>query len=1114
MTNRPARSMPETRPQPLGWHLVAGGLMALLMVPGPNANAAEEPERNWLQQQVDNFRAYPHLHRAYSHMKQNRLAEAEKELLVYLEIQPADVDARLSLLALLYKARNFSAVQYQATRTLVLDPGNPTALLYQGLAAQAQGRKAPALKLFRQVYSNPGAPDDARELAANSAYAIAFALKQFGEALEALGASPAGSKAFLFQMRKGAVLAALKRNTEAKSFYASALSVAGNGKERANAASALGLLAQRQGDMASALSYGEVVLAVDPDNLTWLRITADIHFGRKEYPLAERLARRVLALTNESGDRFYLANVLFAEQNFDDAAAEYSTVANGARDKFMAERANVSLGYTEQARQRPDAARQAFEKAVALNRKSEAARALAALQDQSASAAAVQPGPGAGLPALLRHYRLYPTGYTAATLGYRYAQSGDAAAAASYFNQALRRKEEVRWRIALADQLARAGSYAAASDALKTLRTVNDEQRREVAEIYRHIGQPAKSAAYREQLAAPTNTDRLRLAEDYIALKTPARALAQIDAIARTGGAGAPALRAAGYLHTEMGDDARAVAAFRKALAAGDTELQTRKALAYLLDKGDDRQAALDEHLAVLKREAAPENEVAVARAYARLNQNQQALSHYRSALAATADGDVRQLAALNAEIGNVYESDKDYGAAHVYWEKAAAAADSPELEIQLAYAEEVLGKPEQARARLSNLKFDKMSSASRLVLLDQFARLNRATGDIQVAAQYTDMALAIEPNADRYYQRALDSLRLQQKEAGRVNLEKAMELAPDNPEFALQLAYLHKQEGSAAAAIPLFEKALQLDPSRSNVYADLAYANVETGSNQEALGWFHKAIDDKAAALGGEQASNPQLYGMRQQVRAMTQGYRFDVYQSYRPSSGSGAASVVPGFVSGGVIPSQGGAELLYQPENAGYNNGRVLRFFGRSLWSNRPGSMRIDPHSVQGGVGLEYKPLGDENIYLGVERLFPIGRDALSNWLLRASWGYSNGYDLRPDQDSWNQTILYADAGYLAQHDKTRSLYFEGRQGWVKKIGSALMVTPHVMAAARGQRPDPFKVSYVEAGAGVSLKYLFNESKYSAPRSSLEFVLQYRKQVAGSRHHGGWVLSAAGQF
>lgn len=1096
----------------------SGGLLALLIAFGPTVFAAEQPERNWFYQQIDKFRSYPHLHRAYGFLRQNRLPEAEHELVLYLAIEPADVEARLSLLSLLYRLRNFNAVQYHAARILVLDPSNPTALLYQGLAAQATGMHAHALNLFRQVYANRTAPRDTRDLAANSAISVALELKRYDRAQEALNALSTVSNDFATQMQRGAVLAALKRPAEARATYQSALRSATTDKQRAAAASALGYLAQRNGDLVNTLSFGEAVLVLDPDNLAWLKSTADIRFGQKAYPVAEQLARHVVTLTSDPRDRFYLGNVLFAEQKFDDAASQYAMVAEQARDTRLAERANISLGYTEQARNRPDAAKKAFERAVALNRGSEAARALAAMQGQLAGQTAVQPSSAAlSLPALLRQYRRFPTGYAAASLGYRYAQSGDAATAASYFSKALQGKEVGRWRMALADQLARAGNYQRAFDTLQRVRVASDDQRREVAEIYRHIGKPADSAAYGEQLANPTDADRLRLVEDYVALKMPARALAQLASMERARGGGeqdVPALRMTGFLNAQLGNDARAMEAFRRALAAGDTQLDTRKALAYLLGKSGDRQAALGHYLAVLEVEHTPENALAVARMYATMNQNAQSLSYYRSVLDATAASESEQLATLNAEIGNVYAADQDFGAAYLHWQDAAAQADSPQLEMQLAYAEEMLGNPEQARARLGKLHIDGLTSAGRLLLLDQFSRVNRAAGDIEAAVQYTDMALAIEPDAGRYYQRALDSLKLQQRQTGRENLEKAIELAPDNAEFALQLAYLHKQEGAPAAAIALFERALELDPRRTAVYADLAYSYAQTGRNEQALVWFRTAIDDNIAASAGTQGSAAHLYAMRQQVRAITQRFRFDFYQSYRPRSGGVANAAVPGFASGGVIPSQGGAEVLYQPDQLGYDNGRILRFFGRTLWSNYPGSMRVDSRTVQGGAGVEYKPLSDSNIYVGVERLFPVGSQAQSNWLLRASWGYSDGYDMRPDQTGWNQTILYADAGYLTQHEKNRSLYLEARQGYVRKVGDAFMLTPHLTVAARGQRPDPFKVSYVEAGAGVSLKYLFNDSRYSAPRSSVEVLVQYRKQIAGSQHRGGWLFSAAAQF
>lgn len=142
-----------------------------------------------------------------------------------------------------------------------------------------------------------------------------------------------------------------------------------------------------------------------------------------------------------------------------------------------------------------------------------------------------------------------------------------------------------------------------------------------------------------------------------------------------------------------------------------------------------------------------------------------------------------------------------------------------------------------------------------------------------------------------------------------------------------------------------------------------------------------------------------------------------------------------------------------------------------------------------------------------------FKWGSRSENNWLIRTSWGYSDGYGMKPNRRSWNQTIVYADAGYFLQHDNIRSLYAEVRQGLAYNFNNTTMITPHLTAAGWGKRPDPLGASYLELGACVSVKRLFNETRYEAARSSAEFIAQYRKAVTG-QHASGWVLTAALQF
>ncbi|MGN6389960.1 MAG: NfrA family protein, partial [Burkholderiaceae bacterium] len=338
------------------------------------------------------------------------------------------------------------------------------------------------------------------------------------------------------------------------------------------------------------------------------------------------------------------------------------------------------------------------------------------------------------------------------------------------------------------------------------------------------------------------------------------------------------------------------------------------------------------------------------------------------------------------------------------------------------------------------------------------------------------------------------------------------------------------------------------LQPRRAAIAEELGYANARAGRNDEAVAWFKKAIDigldrtirqtlvtrllpepgadddrgrdrrrdgDDSDSDGDDSDSGDvsRIYRLRQQVRDMSRRFQFNAYQSYRANARSNVASIVPGFQTGGLIPSQGGVEFTYQPPGIGYRDGRTFRVFSRLLWSNELGSLKPDPHSLQAGLGVQFKPFREQDAYLSLERLVKGGNQSQDNWLVRGSWGWSDGYEMKPGVPSWNQTIVYLDAGYFVQHGPIKSTFGEVRQGRSFNYRNLATITPHLLLAGRKQWPDPGQGSYAEAGVGVAVKALFNETRYEAPRSRVEFTLQYRKTLNRSLP-GGWVLSASAQF
>ena len=81
---------------------------------------------------------------------------------------------------------------------------------------------------------------------------------------------------------------------------------------------------------------------------------------------------------------------------------------------------------------------------------------------------------------------------------------------------------------------------------------------------------------------------------------------------------------------------------------------------------------------------------------------------------------------------------------------------------------------------------------------------------------------------------------------------------------------------------------------------------------------------------------------------------------------------------------------------------------------------------------------------------------------------------------------------------------LYGEARQGVTFKLANQVLLTPHVVVDARYQDSRGATDSFVEGGGGLSLRYLFNESRYEGYRGSVELLIQYKAGNFFNRPHG----------
>jgi Tfp pilus assembly protein PilF len=315
-----------------------------------------------------------------------------------------------------------------------------------------------------------------------------------------------------------------------------------------------------------------------------------------------------------------------------------------------------------------------------------------------------------------------------------------------------------------------------------------------------------------------------------------------------------------------------------------------------------------------------------------------------------------------------------------------------------------------------------------------------------------------------------------------------------------LDLAYLASRVGDDESARTLFASADAAGKLPDSALQDSAYSALRAGRDTEAVNYFKRTID---AADSLKLKLEPQmLFDTRRAVADITREGGITASLIYR-----GGGTVVSGFGASRDLVSnktaQVGVEAYWRP--FGYQNGRYVELFARgfeTLYSQAGGATGSD--SLQTALGVRWKPLSTQNLVLSLSRVF--SRGAPDDTLAQAAYSLDVGTDLRVDTDSWWTTRVAAEAGH----------YFENKQDYglasvmvgksFRLAGDGRTVAyPHAVVAAEYTSLLPSDRLSVGAGPGVSLRHWFREDKYAAPRSYVDFSLQYRFRVAGDERAKG---------
>ncbi|RXV68949.1 bacteriophage N4 adsorption protein A [Burkholderia stabilis] len=450
--------------------------------------------------------------------------------------------------------------------------------------------------------------------------------------------------------------------------------------------------------------------------------------------------------------------------------------------------------------------------------------------------------------------------------------------------------------------------------------------------------------------------------------------------------------------------------------------------------------------------------------------------------------------AAVMAEHGYLAQRQQRYDVACSDFSAAVATgkwSKEQQRNLRLAWSDSALAakRPHEAGVALAPLA-DEQSAVVQL----RIAQLSLMSGDRDSAIRVANLA-ASDATTDGERKMA-ESIVAQAQQP-----EQSPETPVDNTaQLKLQEAYDLLREHKDREALDAFQEGFDGGAGNAMNYADAGYAAKRIGLNEQSVQLFEHSLD---ADEDEHKFDAQHKFGYRREVEQLQRTWGFVLSAPYQ------SAAFGP---QGTISVLQPGIEAYWQPPKIGYQNGRILQFFLRGYGTAYDGTGNVTGMpTVQGSVGVRYKPIPDQNVVLTAERLFHVGSLSMTDWLMRLGYSSEAGTDLQVTEPSWRSWQAYVEGAYFIKAGRY-IIYSELRYGhtWrLTAISDRLTVYPHAAVAGDHDNRELDKTA-IGAGPGVQFRYWFREGKYSAPASYLDVTVQYRFPLTSAARARGLVVRA----
>lgn len=200
------------------------------------------------------------------------------------------------------------------------------------------------------------------------------------------------------------------------------------------------------------------------------------------------------------------------------------------------------------------------------------------------------------------------------------------------------------------------------------------------------------------------------------------------------------------------------------------------------------------------------------------------------------------------AALANVYETTKQFDLAIATYDRIPSSSPlNSNIEIRKAFNLNQLDRVDEAKALLEGLA--KREPAD-MRPLDALGNIMRARKRFEEAVVYYGRAIRLidrpgKVNWNQYYSRGVSYERLKNWPAAEADLQKALELSPDQPLILNYLGYSWVDQGkNLKQAMGYITKAVKLKPDDGYFVDSLGWAYYRLGDYKQAVAYLERAVE------------------------------------------------------------------------------------------------------------------------------------------------------------------------------------------------------------------------------------------------------------------------------